>query len=1238
MFAVLNTGSSVSPSSSMEPYQVSKPSSLMEPSCQVDMMSSSTEPSGQVKNSSSSMEPSSQAINLSSSMEPSGHVINASSLMEPSNGVKKLSSSMEPSGQVHNSSSLMEPYKGHANRLSSSMEPPGQVYNLSSLTEPSKGQESRLSSCTEPNAQAMKSSSLTEPSGQVIKSSSLMEPTGQAENTNISVTSKLLSAVTHGVSSAINTVSNSLASILSSPAQPRTQNSTITKAAEPRRAKGNNNRGQRHGKQGDTDYKNRKNLVHLLTNADVLTNKMTELKFNVLTHDPDTISVSEVLPKFFKEKIYPNDFHIDGYDMIHHPNVEKNTGRGSIIYIKDNLTHMPVEIKGPGKNFEEFIIQEIKTNDNDSFHLLHMYRRGASEEQNNENLLHLLKEVANLRPVMLSMGDVNLGDIDWDTLTAPGTNDKDFNHRFIECIRDLFLTQHVDENTRHRGGDNPSLLDIILTNDENYISKIEYLAPLGKSDHSIIKFETPFTPPKPQAKIKIMYEKGDYDKFNQFISAIDWETEFKKFPSDVDRKWKYFKSRYLEAEQEFIPRKKVFINGKISKKLSTRFDQKTLKAMKKKNHIWSRIRKNLASEEEKLQFRRLRNQVKSLTRKAKKIFEKKIAKNVKENPKSFWAYTQSKLKYKSSIPDLMIPGSEQNPVYAKKDPDKAEVFVNYFSSVFTSEPDQDTMPPFEERQYEKVLDNINIDQELVLKKLEKLKVNKSPGPDTIHPRVLNGAAKSLSIPLTLIFQTSLQTKNLPDEWKHANISAIFKKGKKTLPSNYRPVSLTCVACKIMESIIRDAIIEHMTSNNLFSPYQFGFISGRSTVLQLLHVLKIWIDILDQGGCIDSIYCDFMKAFDKVPHKRLLYKVSKYGIKGNILGWVTSFLNGRTQCVNMNGSISASSPVTSGIPQGSVLGPILFVIYINDLPEVIDEGSLAFLFADDTKIFREIKSNIDIQTLQNDIHNVVKWSNIWLLKFHPDKCKHMGIAINKSTKTAHHYNMDGHQLEKSKCEKDIGVYIDEQLQFKEHINKAINKANRVLGITRRTFESLDHSSFLFIFKGLVRPHLEYGAPVWSPHHSYLINQLESVQRRATKLLPGMKDLDYDERLRKLGLPTLTYRRVRGDMIQVFKLLMPIEKGAYDRSLPKLLSLKTDLGVRVDPKGHDHQLYKGCVEKDIRKFSFNFRVCRLWNSLPQSVINAKTVKGFEIGLDRHWANQPLMYDNHEAEIITMKQRAP
>ena len=312
----------------------------------------------------------------------------------------------------------------------------------------------------------------------------------------------------------------------------------------------------------------------------------------------------------------------------------------------------------------------------------------------------------------------------------------------------------------------------------------------------------------------------------------------------------------------------------------------------------------------------------------------------------------------------------------------------------------------------------------------------------------------------IIFNTSIRTKKLPDEWKHARISAIYKKGKRTAPQNYRPVSLTSVICKTLESIIRDEIINHMNENNLFSPKQFGFLFGRSTVLQLIKVLDIWTQILDQGGCIDIIYCDFMKAFDKVPHNRLLYKLQNYGISGKILGWITSFLTGRTQQVKINGATSGNAPVTSGIPQGSVLGPILFVIYINDLPEVVDKNSYVYLFADDTKVFRQIKTLYDKVILQNDIKNLLVWSSKWLLKFHPDKCVSMGVGYSPGTEDGVLcYNMNGQVLKNTECEKDLGVYFDKSLRFEHHINTIIKKANSTLGIVRKTFDHLDKKYFL-----------------------------------------------------------------------------------------------------------------------------------------------------------------------------------
>ena len=265
---------------------------------------------------------------------------------------------------------------------------------------------------------------------------------------------------------------------------------------------------------------------------------------------------------------------------------------------------------------------------------------------------------------------------------------------------------------------------------------------------------------------------------------------------------------------------------------------------------------------------------------------------MQNKPKSFWKYAQTKLKTRTGIPDLQL-NSPNNITYTKNDQEKANILQEFFSSVFTEEPPGDP-PYFEKRKYDSELNDIQISPDLVKKKLLKIKVKKSPGPDKIHPRVLHETTPSITMPLTIIFNTSIHTKYLPSDWKEANVSVIYKKGNKSLPNNYRPVSLTAIICKILESIVRDHVIDLMKRNKLFSENQFGFITGRSTMLQLLKVLDIWTEILDEGGSIDMIYCDFMKAFDKVPHRRLIHKVRQYGITDNILGWIENFLNNRKQ--------------------------------------------------------------------------------------------------------------------------------------------------------------------------------------------------------------------------------------------------------------------------------------------------------------------------------------------------------
>ena len=335
----------------------------------------------------------------------------------------------------------------------------------------------------------------------------------------------------------------------------------------------------------------------------------------------------------------------------------------------------------------------------------------------------------------------------------------------------------------------------------------------------------------------------------------------------------------------------------------------------------------------------------------------------------------------------------------------------------------------------------------------------------------------------------------------------------------------------------------------------------------------------------------MKAFDKVPHERLLKKVEAYGIGGPLLGWMRSFLTGRKQRVRVGEDSSKWTQVTSGIPQGSVLGPTLFVLYINDLPDSIQNNSTAVMFADDTKLFARTDTSKDKEKLQEDLDCVCKWSSLWLLKFHTDKCKVLSLGY-KLDETPPTFNMvtnseDGVKLEATTCEKDIGVHVDDNLSFKDHIYNRIKKANAVMGIIRRTFDYLDQNMFLQHFKSLVRLLIETPVAVWAPYKKTDIAELERVQRRATKQVPDLKHLEYSERLEKIGLPTLVFRRLRGDMIEIFKIMA----GIYDNEVTPTI-----------PKGNEHtrghQRKKGLTyertssQSELARCGINYQKRWLW----------------------------------------------
>ncbi|KAI8484062.1 hypothetical protein Bbelb_381800 [Branchiostoma belcheri] len=816
-----------------------------------------------------------------------------------------------------------------------------------------------------------------------------------------------------------------------------------------------------------------------------------------------------------------------------------------------------------------------------------------------EHLSHLLQVVVGTRPThLLITGDFNYPEIDWKQTTSRA-NDAHPSHQFLRCVHENLLYQHVFKPTRYRPGEVPNVLDLVLTNEDGMVENIEYLPGIGQSDHIRLQFEIKlYTERKDNSKPRLNLYRGDYASIAADLAGIDWDTRLEN--KSFDEAYSDFKNVLQASIDSHIPR--------TSKKSSKRNLFATLevkKLSKKKRASWDRYTIS-GDEVDYARYSATRNDLRSLTRRLRYDFESNLVRDLKQNPKSFWRYVNSRLKTKTTIGDL----KKADGTMTSSNKEKADTLNQYFCSVFTEE-DTDNMPCMEAMYRGSPLEDIPITPEIVLKKLKKLKKGKSPGPDELHPKILAEFAETVANPLALILRKSLDEGRLADEWRTAHITAIHKKGPKTEPGNYRPISLTSVIVKLFESVLRDALVEHMMLNDLFCDQQHGFVPGRSCTTQLITTMDQWTRAVEEGEPLDAIYLDLRKAFDSVPHARLMYKLSQYGISGKLHAWIQAFLTDRRQRVCIDGDMSDWVKVTSGIPQGSVLGPFLFVVFINDMPSAI--SSTCYLFADDAKVFRRVNSPDEVATLQADINNLAVWSKDWQLSFNIEKCKCMHIGYGNPCQE---YEMQGRTLEDTSEERDLGVIVDKKLKFHAHCNAVAGKAFRTLGLIRKSFQRLDETTVPLLYKTMVRPIIEYGNAIWGPYLKGDQELLDRVQHKATRLIPGFDEISYEDRLRRLKLPTLGYRRKRGDMIQIFKFV----KG-FDRVDPNSLF---NFNVDGRTRGHSYKIVKPQAKKSTRANFFSVRTVNSWNSLPAEVVAAETVNSFKSKIDNFWKGKEYNTD--------------
>lgn len=776
------------------------------------------------------------------------------------------------------------------------------------------------------------------------------------------------------------------------------------------------------------------------------------------------------------------------------------------------------------------------------------------------------------RAAVILLGDFNFPNIVWSNSYSYSLPNSAEAEHFIRICSDFGLTQLVNFPTRVTDTTS-SILDLILTSEPDIVSSVSNVP--GISDHDIIQANIllPFSRMRKQLKTIRDYRKADFDSINKDLGTF-LDEFLPNYPErSVQSNWDLFKAKVSELTVKHIPIKQVLSNTRAP------WYNRYINRLSNRKKRFYRAAVKSPSDKRWSTYKSAATTYLSEVKRAKSsFFSHTLPVMLKNNPRQFWNFVRG-----SERRAIALLTAEGHPV---PDVECASVLNDTFIKAFSHQATINNQISLPSPHY-LPMDAIFVTSEGIRAVIKKLKNSSSCGVDGINAKFLKNTVEYSSIILSCIFSQSLQHSSLPEDWLVGKIVPVHKSGLTHNPSNFRPISLTSVPCKILEHIIFTHLVNFLESNQFFTPSQHGFRKNFSCETQLLVFTNDLHVLLDSGFTIDCIFLDYSKAFDKVSHQLLLLKMKHLNLDPNVFNWIRAFLSNRTQFVSANNIDSPVQPVLSGVPQGSVLGPLLFLIFMNDLPTNV--SSKVCLFADDCVIYRKITNQNDVTSLQTDLNNIFTWCQLCNMELNISKCKAMRVCRTSLAYPDYHLN-DTH-LESVSFYKYLGVHISSNLSWNHHVEHIIAKANRSLGYFRRNFYMAPSSLKKLLYTTYIRPSLEYASSVWDPGGTTLTHELEAVQNRSVRFILANYNRTASVTLMKsqLNLPELAIRRKIARLSLLHKLYHSKNLREQFIKPPSFISPRLD---------HLQKVHVPRCRTVTYSHAFIPRTTSEWNLLPQS----------------------------------------